>query len=731
MSWLPLAILAAPLAVAVFLLFFGRRLHHGGDGFATGVMALCFAGSLVVAADVLAGGAGREILGHSVTWMTIGGMNDGSSGSLPGFVLTLGVYLDPLAAIMLCIVTGLALAVMVYTRWYLHGDNLYPRFWWSFSFFCFAMIGVVISSNLLMSFVFWELVGLGSYLLIGFWYFKPAVADDPHYQAMKASYATGILESKLSPADAQLKAFVMNRIGDAGFIAGIALTAWAVIAWHGKHGTPAGDPLAWSAIFKAVEHGAFNEISLLGLSGTNLLTLAGLGIFCGAVGKSAQFPLHTWLPDAMQGPTTGSAIIHAATMVAAGVFLVARVHPMLTPDALLVVACIGAVTALLAATMACVQWDLKAVLAYSTISQLGFMLVGLGSGVASGGYNAGIAHLFTHAIFKCLLFLCAAAVIHACHGHQSLTRVGGLGRKMPVTAFAMGVAVLAILGVPGFSAFFSKDAILVAAQVAGHHGSEHYGWVALVPAVLATLAAALTCYYMARLWWRLFVAPAADSHVVDHAHDPWPSAKLVLIVLALGCLQAVWTLQANPFAVEGAWLDHVIRAKSVGLYASGVEVDHDAIHHAHGGVVSLAITFAAVGIALAWTVFVLLPRRGLNLAERCRTTPPLSWVWALLSRLWFLEYVYDFVFVRILGKGLGRTLAEGDLGTPQRLAALDAATATKKTARFGYSLDGLIDGVAKAFTLPGRAGNLLHSGRIGTYVALAIGVVAVISLLRL
>jgi NADH-quinone oxidoreductase subunit L len=693
--WLPVAILAAPLAVATFLLFAGRRLHHGGDLFATLVMAACFVGSLALAAQVVPTGA--MVAGPHAAWL-----------SFSSWHLGLGIALDPMAAIMLCIVTGLATAVMVYTRWYLHDDPLYARFWWSFSFFCFAMIGIVVADNLLMTFICWELVGLGSYFLIGFWWHKPTVADDPHYQDMKAPWATGIIESKLSPADAQLKAFVMNRIGDAGFIAGIAIVAWAVLAG----GNP-GDPLSWASIEQAVQTGAFDRISLAGLSGGTLLTLAGIGIFCGAIGKSAQFPLHTWLPDAMQGPTTGSAIIHAATMVAAGVFLVARVHPMLTPDALLVVALVGSFTAFIAAAMATVQWDLKAVLAYSTISQLGFMLTGLGSGVETGGWNAGVAHLFTHAIFKCLLFLCAAAVIHACHGQQSLHKVGGLARKMPVTAAAMGLAVLAICGVPGFSAFYSKDGILAAALVAGQHGP--HGWLGWMPAILATSAAALTCYYMARLWFRLFIAPAGNAHAVDHAHDPWPSAKAVLIVLAIGTLQIVWTGSLNPFA-EGAWLDHALSPHA--------QHHGEALAHAHHTVVALAIAFAVIGIGIAYVVWVVLPARGIDLAGNL-ARGALRPLWLLLSKLFFLEYIYDAIAVRLLGKGLGRSLAEADLGTAERLSVLGADPPRQLAWYRRYaSLDGTIDAVGALCSGLGRAGAALHAGRIATYVAVAAAVTA-------
>src|SRR6185436_15251227 len=249
--------------------------------------------------------------------------------------------------------------------------------------------------------------------------------------------------------------------------------------------------LDFDVLYEAKARGIFENMTLFGMTGPTLLTLAGMFTFMGAMGKSAQFPLHTWLPDAMQGPTTGSSIIHAATMVAAGVYMVARIHPLLTDGSLFFVALIGGLTAFLAATIALVQWDIKAVLAYSTISQLGYMMIGLGA----GGYTAGVSHLFTHAIFKCMLFLCAGSVIHACHHLQDMNRMGGLRRKMPLTFYATSAGVLAIIGMPGFSGFYSKDAILAGAAANGYvWGGLHW-----LPYILGQLTAALTAFYMCRL----------------------------------------------------------------------------------------------------------------------------------------------------------------------------------------------------------------------------------------
>jgi NADH-quinone oxidoreductase subunit L len=719
-AWLPLAILFAPVLTAGFLLACGRRAGHWGAWLSVAMMAACFAGALAVFLGGLDQGHWLGWHSSTVTWLAAG-----ATSATPGFGLSLGLQLDGMGALMLMIVTGLATLVLLFSTWYLHDDRDYPRFFWMFDFFCFSMLGIVLSDNLLMTFICWELVGLGSYFLIGYWFDKPAVADDAFYQGMKAPYATGIIESKLSPGDAQLKAFVMNRIGDFGFLAGIAITAWVVAGWCAASGHPATHLLSWDTVFAAVADGAFAKASFAGLTGSDLLTLAGVGIFLGAMGKSAQFPLHTWLPDAMQGPTTASSIIHAATMVAAGVFLVARVYPMLTPDALLVVSWIGALTCFIAAVIACTQWDFKGVLAYSTVSQLGYMMLGLGAGALAGGLGAGIGHLFTHALFKCMLFLCAASVIHACAGHQDLGRMGGLARRMPITAGVTLVGVLAICGLPGFSAFWSKDAILASAQVA----AQQRGGMAWIPYALGLATAGLTCYYMMRLWVQAFLGPERDHHVTHHAHDPWPRALLALLVLAPFSLQAVWTGSLNPFAAH-SWLDHLLAAPSAGLLSMpGALLPSpaltEALHYAHVQVMIAASVLLVLGAGTALVVFWWLPARGIDAAARLRQLPPFSWAWTVSARLWGIEYLYDALFVRGLGKGAGRGLAEVDLGTPERLARLDGG-GQRQTEPDPPSLDGAIDAGARLVRWIGSAGNALQSGRINAYVGVVALVTAVL-----
>ena len=685
-------IMASPLAA--FLLLSAFKPKKGGDLLSIAAMAAAFALSLKAAVPVLANG--QILSGETLRWLSFP-----TGFGLPAFSLSLGLQLDRTGAVMLLIVTGLALCVEIFSAWYLHGDRFYTRFFSHFSFFCFAMLGIVLSDNLLMTFVFWELVGVGSYLLIGYWHDKSAVSDDAFYQEMKAKDATGILESKLSPSHAQLKAFVMNRVGDFGFLVGMGLFAWAALQ-GGIHG----NILSWDNLSLAVNTGAFDRIAFAGLSGSALLTLAGIGVFLGAMGKSAQFPLHTWLPDAMQGPTTASSIIHAATMVAAGVFLTARIHPILTPDALLFVSWISAITAFVAATIALVQWDYKAVLAYSTVSQLGYMMIGLGAGAATGGYSAGLSHLFTHALFKCLLFLGAASVIHGCENHQDMNRFGGLLRKMPVTAITSGLAVLAICGLPFFSAFWSKDAIVASAFLAAE-GREGYGvLLAWGPWVLAVVTALLTCFYMTRQWTLTFLGKEREPHVTHHAHDPSFPAKAVLILLSLFTFQFLWTGSVNPFA-SGSWLDAALAPKgSVEL------LSETTLHHAHVQTMILATVLGLVGIGSALFLY----RKG---PVSFKVAP----VWKFLANLWFLDRLWDLLWAETFGKRGGKVVAILDLGTDSRLSTLESAPALSP------SLDGVVDATALATGKVGALLGRLQSGNAlvyAGYTTLALGILALL-----
>lgn len=667
-----------PLLASVLGLLLRRR-GRVCEAISLAAQILAFVGALIAALPLLAGGEAAP--DAALSWLRF-----------PGTTLAfgMGLRLDGLAAAMLLVVHGLGLAVLVFSRWYLHGDRFYGRYFASFSFFLFAMSGVVLASSLLQAFVFWELVGLGSYLLIGHWHDKPAASDDPAYQAGRPFHAVGVDEKRLSPAHAQLKAFLYNRVGDFGFLSGLALFA-AVVG--GSPVFDGGDPLAWDVLFRAVAAGAFSGTVVFGLSGNALLTLAGILVFLGAMGKSAQFPLHVWLPEAMQGPTTASSIIHAATMVAAGVFLVARLYPAFTPEALLFVQWIGAITAFVAATIACVQWDYKAVLAYSTVSQLGFMMVGLGSGPAAGGFEAGTAHLLTHALFKCLLFLGAASVIHGMGGVQDLGRMGGLARRMPVTAVATGLATLAILGVPFFSAFWSKDAILAAAQA--HAVLSGYAWSALAPWLLTLLAAGLTAYYMVRQWCLAFLGRPRDPELSAHAHDPVLSARIVLVVLAVFTLQPLWTGSLNPFQSE-SWLGKVLEFRSEGLLGFLARAPEELLHQVHLSTIVSTLVVLLGGAALALWLHVADPARGGHQAETLRRRGPTALLWNFLARLWLVDAILTRGLGRFVGVFGGRAVAAADLGST-------------------VSLDRLVDGGASGFGLLGRISNLFLAGRIGAY----------------
>jgi len=394
--------------------------------------------------------------------------------SLPGFEVDIALKLDGLSKMMLLIVTGVGTAIHVFSYAYMHEDRCFSRFFSHLSLFMFSMLGIVLADNLLMMFIFWELVGVSSYLLIGFWYEKP------------------------SAGDAAKKAFLTNRIGDFGFILGI-LVVWGLLG---------------TLNFELLEKKLAVTPDALGA----MATVAGLLLFCGAMGKSAQFPLHVWLPDAMEGPTPVSALIHAATMVAAGVYMLCRVFFILAvpgSEALHVIAWIGGVTALLAALMAVQQNDIKRILAYSTLSQLGYMVMAVGLHAP----GAAMFHLTTHAFFKAMLFLGAASVIHALHHEQDIWKMGGLKEKMPTTFWTFAIGTLALCGVPPFSGFYSKDEIIAAASPKAEFGSIPLYIVAIIVAILTT-------FYMGRLFFVAFLGKA-KSEAADHAHESprtmtWP-----------------------------------------------------------------------------------------------------------------------------------------------------------------------------------------------------------------
>src|SRR5262245_4335967 len=430
MIQLALAVLALPLLSFLLLVFVTRRSKQ----LSAAVSILAIAITTVLAYQIFFQALGGATDHFEINWLRLqpGGAPENGTETF----LRLGIAVDPLAAIMLIVVTSVSLLVQIYSRSYMiehgHYDPGYSRFFAYLSLFTFSMLVVVLANNLLFTFIGWELVGLSSYLLIGFWY-ERLPTPGVHL---------------LAPWIAAKKAFITTRVGDVGFLIGL------IILWN------VGGTLQMTELFEKAEAHA-GPLFSAGLLGQPILFWACLGLFAGAVGKSGQFPLHVWLPDAMEGPTPVSALIHAATMVAAGVYLVARTYPLFeaVPQALTVVAIIGGFTAIFAATMGMVNDDIKRVLAYSTVSQLGYMMLGLGA----GSIAAGMFHLFTHAFFKALLFLCAGSVIHSV-GTNNIREMGGLRRYMPWTWATMGLGALSLVGFPLFSGFWSKDEVLATAS---------------------------------------------------------------------------------------------------------------------------------------------------------------------------------------------------------------------------------------------------------------------------
>ena len=479
-----LLIFLLPLAGFVLLGLCNRRLPRCGDFIATTVMGICLALALFIFVKAW---HSQEALLINVAfpWLPTS-----AAASLSG-----GIMVDKLTAVMLVVVTLVSFLVHLFSTKYMEGDIRYGRYFASLLLFTTSMLGLVLANNLLYLYMFWELVGLSSYVLIGHWF------------------------EKKSASDAAIKAFITTRLGDVGMFIGI------MVCYH-EVGS-----LQYADIFASVTSGS--------LAGP-WRTIAGLGIFFGAMGKSAQFPLHVWLPDAMEGPTPVSALIHAATMVAAGVYLTGRMLPMFDAPTLLFIAYVGGFTALFAATIALVQDDIKKVLAYSTVSQLGYMILALGV----GGYVSGLFHLTTHAFFKAGLFLGSGAVIHAMHHEQSLSKYGGLRHKMPVTTVCYLLATLALAGFPGFSGFWSKDAILADAlafsMLHGHWFLPFAGFTTVF----------LTAFYMFRQFFLTFTGKPRDHHAYEHAHEvPW---QMLVPLIVLGSLAVIgggfggWFGTMNP-----------------------------------------------------------------------------------------------------------------------------------------------------------------------------------------
>jgi NADH-quinone oxidoreductase subunit L len=590
-----------PLLSFLFLLLFGKKLKESSAY----VGMLLTLASLVYSLMVLFERFSNATYKAEATWLTIGDVS-----------LTAGFEVNQLNALMLVIVSLVSFLVHTYSKGYMHGDERFPVFYAYLGLFTFAMLGLVLSPNLLQTYFFWELVGVGSFLLIGFYFYKD--------------------EAKA----AAKKAFIMTRIGDVGLLIGMILLFWQVGSFE------------YDAIFAAVAAGEVAQ---------GMITLTAILIFIGAVGKSGQFPLHTWLPDAMEGPTPVSALIHAATMVAAGVYLVAALFPLFSAseNAMMTIAVIGAFTAIFAASIGLVQKDIKRVLAYSTVSQLGYMMLALGS----AGYVAGVFHLMTHAFFKALLFLAAGSVIHAVHT-QNIEEMGGLWKKLRVTGPLFLIGTLAISGVPLFSGFFSKDEILIAAWEHGHP----------VLFLLAVVAAFFTAFYMFRLFFMVFTGKPRSE--MKHVHES-PSV-MTLPMIVLGVLAVVAGYVNTPWfgTFLGDWL---------------VE-GNEALGHGHiegpAWIMIVATLVSLAGIFLAYLIY---GKRSVSRNWLGATT-----LYNILYNKYYIDEFYSLTVVN-LTKGFSHFLRYIDI----------------------FLVEGIVKAVAGFVQSLGRLGSKLQTGQVQTYSAVA------------
>jgi NADH-quinone oxidoreductase subunit L len=597
MQQLYLLVPMAPLVAAVVVGLWGGKLGRAASHWLCILgVAVSTAASALILRDVL---DGNTFNGDLYTWMTSGDLK-----------FALGFLIDPLTALMITVVSFVSLMVHIYTVGYMADDPGYTRFFAYISAFTFSMLMLVMANNFLQLFFGWEAVGLVSYLLIGFWYTRPT-----------AIYAS-------------LKAFLANRVGDFGFVLGLGL----IVAYFGS--------LDYATVFQGAPALAGATLGGIGDSQWSVLTAICIGLFVGAMGKSAQVPLHVWLPDSMEGPTPISALIHAATMVTAGIFMVARMSPLfeLSEAALSFVTIIGATTALFMALLGVVQNDIKRVIAYSTLSQLGYMTVALGV----SAYSAAIFHLMTHAFFKALLFLAAGSVIIALHHEQDLRKMGGLKKYMPITYWTALIGSVALAGIPPFAGFFSKDAIIEAvglSRVAGHD----YAQFAVTSAVFITALYTFRMLIMAFHGEERFrhatpagTAPepghdAAHGHAADPHESPWV-VTVPLVLLAIPSVYSGW-----------AYIDRVLFGDYFGVaihvapqhtgMATMVEEWHGPWAFVLHGLTTLPFWLALAGIATAWFFYVKRPDLPATLRERAGA------LYRLLVNNYYIDRFYEWFFV--------------------------------------------------------------------------------------
>ena len=657
--------------------------------------------------------------------------------------LAIDYYVDSLTLVMFAMVTLIATLIHIFAIGYmsdeltddyedhqvhtahghLHRPGRFYRFFAFLSLFSFSMLGLVLAGNVFMVFIFWELVGVCSYFLIGFY-----------------------VERK-SASDAANKAFIMNRVGDFGFLIGlmIVLTYFGTFQFatrveagvtrpglfemlRDEEGRITASAKGDTVILNAFEKQGENAADSPPIRKTIpyfLLVTAGLGIFAGCVGKSAQFPLQTWLPDAMEGPTPVSALVHSATMVAAGVYLAGRFYPMFLPEVLLTIAYIGCITLFLAATIAVVATDIKRVLAYSTISQLGYMMLALGV----GGWAAGLFHLITHAFFKSLMFLCSGSVIYGCHHVQEMPQMGGLRRKMPITAYTMLVGVIAIAGlaIPGliaFSGYHSKDAILATALTFAELNRSHF-LLFYVPLI----GAGITAFYMFRLWFYTFAGQPRDQHVYDHAHEsPWVMTVPLLVLSLFAAFVATPGESGNLFKMLLASEPPGV-AEGLSAEVSSVALPgHAAIHAHHFLAGTYALIIAGLGTLAAYVFY---GARWLDPGEVRRQFSSLH---TFLAEKWWFDELYEVMFVRPVHivaswcSAIDRHAFDGFLHLMARLAVL----VSKWDRIFDEQIiDGSVNRLADVTFATGRIFGYLQTGRLRQYVMfIVVGVVGIWVLLQ-
>ena len=717
-----------PLLGFVILLFVGKRMGTPLAGWVgTTMISLAFVCSIAAMVSWYNRGTfnGAEWgfekgpINILYPWVPVG---DGVAQAHPGF-LDVGIYVDSLTVAMFAMITLVSSLVFIFSIGYMREDPRFARFFTYLGLFCFSMLGLVLGGTVLQLFIFWELVGLCSYLLIGFWY------------------------EKKSASNAAIKAFVTNRVGDFGFLIG-----FGILFYHLGNVTL---PSMWIAFNNAGGGGPIDLANGMTMS-AGMLTAMGIGLFFGAVGKSAQFPLHVWLPDAMEGPTPVSALIHAATMVAAGVYLVGRIFPILSPDAKLFIAIIGCTTLTMAALIALAQTDIKKVLAYSTLSQLGYMILALGI----GSYVGGLFHLITHAFFKALLFLGSGSVIHAAHHEQELPQYGGLIRKIPITGITFAIAVLAIAGTPFLSGYYSKDMILAHtgafATLAEQAGRSKWYW--LLFALPATIAF-VTPFYMMRCWMLTFWGKPRNQHLYDHAHETpilWaPLVVLAVLSVISGKLLGVPELiaasmkesttaamrtDATFHGFNSAWpaaepvheklsageaVERAIPPAEHAKEAAAHPSEHDPLVHGWHLVHRIIFWAFIVGIGLGFLVYM----NGYAIVGPITKSGPLAWLRIWLYRRMYFDELYNEIFVKIFVMGTSRASAAFDRYVVDGLVNL-AGWVVKQVsfiagANDKYVIDGAVNGVAAVTQELGAAVRAPQTGRIRMYVTILMVAVAI------